>query len=47
MEIVSSELKVIEAKTNIIKAGELEFEDPENAAEILKANIVKDKNESA
>lgn len=44
MEIVSSELKVIESKKNIIKAGELDVTDPENAEDILKANIIEDKN---
>ena len=42
MEIVSSELKVIEAKKNIIKAGELDTEDPKNAEEILNTNTIKE-----
>lgn len=45
MEIVSSELKVVEAEKNIVTASELDITDPENAEEILKANIIKESNE--
>lgn len=39
MEIVSSELKIVESEKNIIKAGELDVTDPENAEEVIEANI--------
>lgn len=43
MEIVSSELKIVESEKNIIKAGELDVTDPKNAEDIIKTNTKESK----